>query len=75
MGYLQGNYCISTLGNNETLSTKIITLKLATLLAIRSSNRALELTYLDIRWIVFKKNAVIFHFSKLTNTLKKSSII
>ena len=48
MGYLKGNYYISTLGNKETLSTNIITLKLATLLAISSSNRALELTYLDI---------------------------
>ena len=48
MGYLQGNYYISTLGKKETLSTNIITLKLATLLAISSSKRALELTYLDI---------------------------
>ena len=48
MGYLKGNYYISTLGNKETLSANIITLKLATLLAISSSNRALELTYLDI---------------------------
>ena len=40
---------ISTLGNNENLSTKIITLRLATLLAILSSNRASEVTYLGIR--------------------------
>ena len=38
---------ISTLGNNENLFTKITTLKLTTLLAILSSNRASELTYLD----------------------------
>ena len=62
---------ISTLGNIEKLSTKIITLKLTTLLAILSSNRASELTYLDIRHIVCKENSVIFHFSKLTKTLKK----
>ena len=62
---------ISTLGNNENLSTKIITLKLTTLLAILSSNRASELTYLDIRHIVFKENSVVFHFSKLTKTWRK----
>ena len=62
---------INTLGNIEKLSTKIITLKLTTLLAILSSNRASELTYLDIRHIVCKENSVIFHFSKLTKTLKK----
>ena len=62
---------ISTLSNNENLSTKIITLKLTTLLAILSSNRASELTYLDIRHIVFKENSVVFHFSKLTKTWRK----
>ena len=36
---------ISTSGNNENLSTKLITLKLTTLLAILSSNRVSELTY------------------------------
>ena len=55
------NY-LSTLGDNENLSTKIITLKLR----INS-----ELTYLDIRHIVFKENSVIFHFNKLTKTGKK----
>ena len=46
---------IGTLGNNENLSAKIITLKQTTLLAIFSTNRASELTYLDIRHIVFLK--------------------
>ena len=55
---------ISTLDNNEDLSAKIITLKLTTLLAILSSKRASELTYLDIRHIEFKENSVIFHFLK-----------
>ena len=62
---------ISTLSNNESLSTKLITLKLTTLLAIPSSNRASELTYLDTRHIVFKENSVIFHFTKLTKIWKK----
>ena len=62
---------ISTLGSNENLSTKIITLKLTALLAILSSNRVSELTYLDIRHIVFKENSVVFHFSKLTKTWRK----
>ena len=62
---------LNTLGNNENLSTKIITLKLTTLLAILSSKRASEVTYLDIRHILFKENSVIFHFSKLANTWKK----
>ena len=62
---------ISTLGNNENLSTNIITLKLTTLFAILSSNRASESTYLDIRHIVLKENSVIFHFRKLTKTWKK----
>ena len=53
------------------MSTKIIILKLTTLLAILSSNRASELTYLDIKNIVFKEKSVIFHFSKLTKTWKK----
>ena len=44
---------ISTLVNNENLSTKIITLKLTTLLAILSSNRVSRLPYLDIKHIVF----------------------
>ena len=61
------NY-ISTLGDNEHLSTKITALKLAALLDILSSNRASELTYLDIRHIAFEKNSVVFHFSKLTRT-------
>ena len=55
---------ISTLGKNANLSTKTITLKLTTLLAILSSNRASELTYFDIRHIMFKENPV----SKLTKT-------
>ena len=59
---------ISTLGKNENLSTKIITLKLITLLAILSLKRVSELTYLDIRHIAFKENSVIFHFSKLSQT-------
>ena len=62
---------ISTLGNIENLCTKVITLKPTTLLAILSSNRAPELTYLDIRHIAFKENSVIFYFSKLTKTRKK----
>ena len=41
------------------------------LLAILSSNRASELTNLDIRYVVFKENSVIFQFSKLTKTWKK----
>ena len=51
---------LSTLGNNEILSMKIITLKLTPLLAILSSNRPSKLTYLDIRHIVFKEKSVIF---------------
>ena len=39
---------IITLGNNENLSPKIITLKPTTLLAILSSNRASKLPHLDI---------------------------
>ena len=62
---------ISTLGNNKNLSSKIIILKLTTLLAILSSSRASELTYMDIRNIAFKENSVIFHFSKLIKTWKK----
>ena len=62
---------IDTLGNDENLSIKIITLKLTTLLAIISSSRASELTYLGIRCIAFKENLVIFHFSKLSKTWKK----
>ena len=61
---------ISTLGNNQILSTKIITSKLTTLMANLSSNRASELTYLDIWHIAIKENSVIFHFSKLTKTWK-----
>ena len=41
------------------------------MLAVLSSNRALEITYLAIRHIVFKENSVIFHFSKLTKTCEK----
>ena len=63
---------IDTLGNDENFFIKIITLKLTTLLAIISSNRASELTYLGTRHIAFKENSVIFHFSKLTKTWKKS---
>ena len=44
---------------------------MTTFLAILSSNRASELTYLDIRHIVFMENSVIFHFSKLTKTWEK----
>ena len=62
---------IDTLGNDENLSIKIITLKLTTLLAIISSSRASELTYLGIRCIALKENSVIFHFSKLTRIWKK----
>ena len=62
---------ISTLGNNENLSTKIITLKLTTLLAILSSNSVSELTYLDIRHTAFKEDSVVFYFSKLTKTCRK----
>ena len=61
---------ISTLGNNDNC-TKIIALKLTTLLAILSSNRVSELTYLDIRHILFKENSIVFHFSKLTKTWRK----
>ena len=43
------------------------------LLAILSSNRASELTNLDIRHVVFKENSVIFQFSKLTKTWKKGT--
>ena len=63
MEYFQGNN--GKLGKNGNLSTKIITLKLTTLLAIPSPNRFSELTYLDIRHIVFKENSVNFHFRKL----------
>ena len=62
---------ISTLGDSENLSTKIITLKLTTLLAILSANSASELTYLDIRHIAFKEDSIVFHFSKLTKTWRK----
>ena len=61
----------STLGNNKNLSLKLIILKLTTLLAMLSSSRASELTYLDIRNIAFKENSVIFHFSKLIKTWEK----
>ena len=53
------------------MSTKIVTLKLTTLLATLSSIRASKLTYLDIRHIVFKENSGILHFSKLIKTWKK----
>ena len=62
---------ITTLGYNPDLSTKIITLKLTTLLTILLSNIASELTYLYIRHIVFKANSVIFHFSKVNESWKK----
>lgn len=64
------NY-MSTLGSNENLSPKLLTLKLTTLLALLSSGRAHELTFLDIRYKVVKKNSVIFHFSKLTKSWKQ----
>ena len=57
---------IGTLDNNTSLSTKITSLNLTTLLAILSTNRDSELTYLDMTHIVFKENLTIFHFSKLT---------
>ena len=62
---------IGTLGSSEHLSPKIINLKLTTVLVILWSNRALELTYLDIRHIVFKEKSVIFYFSKLTKAWEK----
>ena len=46
----------------------MIILKVTTLLAILSSSRAPELTYLDIGHIVFKENSVVFHFCKLNKT-------
>ena len=58
--------CISTLGNKENLSAKLIILNLITFLAILLLNRASEFISLNIRHIVFKKGSVIFHFSKLT---------
>ena len=75
MGFSKVIDYISTLDTNENLSTKIITLKLTTLLAILSSNRASELTYLDIRHIVLKENSVIFLFSKVAKTWKKVKVL
>ena len=53
----------------------MIILKVTRLLAILWSNRAPELTYLDIRHIVFKENLVVFHFCKLNKTWKKGNLI
>ena len=64
------NY-IKRLSSNDELSVKDLTLKLTTLIALTSSGRSSEITYLDTRYRVFKNNSVIFHFSKLTKTWKK----
>ena len=59
---------ICTLGNDKNSSTKIITLKLSILLAFFLSNRASELTYLNIRYVWGKPS--IFYFSKLLQSSK-----
>ena len=58
---------MNTSGNNKN---NTITLKLTKLLNILSSKRASELTYLDIRHIMFRENSVIFHLNKLEKKVR-----
>ena len=61
------NY-IKSIPQNGKLSLKILTLKLATLLALTSASRASELCYLDVGIMTKNDEKYIFGFSRVTKS-------
>jgi hypothetical protein len=63
------NY-LKSLGDNENLSIKLLTLKLTTLLALTSASRASEINQLNIKFMKDQSNKLTFSLSKPTKTCK-----
>ncbi|XP_046583872.1 uncharacterized protein LOC124291013 [Haliotis rubra] len=57
-------------GDNANLSDKLLTGKLAMLLALTSAGRASELQQLDTRYMCIKDDRVTFHLTKRTKTCR-----
>ena len=57
--------------DNEKLTVKLLSLKLATLITLLSSERASDTSYLDVNFITFKRNFVVLYFNHVTNSSKK----
>ena len=52
--------------DSERIELKMLTYKMAVLLALTESSRAHEICYLDIRYLVKHSFVYTFHFNKLT---------
>ena len=61
---------IKSLGPNSTLSDKMLTLKLAMLLALASAGRTSELSALDIRYMTNTSEDIVLKLAKLTKSRK-----
>lgn len=64
---------LNTLSNNEGLSIKILSHKLAMLLALTSASRGSEVCYLNMDHMVRSQDSYVFTLDKLTKTRKKGS--
>lgn len=62
---------LRSLPDDDSISLKNLTLKLASLLAIASASRASEICYLDTRYLVKGKKSYEFHFTKLTKSWRR----
>lgn len=62
---------IKSLGKTESLSDKLLTLKLTILLALTAASRGSEIALLDIRYMSRSEKTFSFAFTKLTKSWRK----
>ena len=62
---------IHSLGDNSSLSSKFLTLKLSMLLALASAGRSSDLRALDIRYMAVSDNSISFELGKLTKSRRR----
>ena len=62
---------IHSLGDNSSLSNKLLTLKLSMLLALASAGRSSDLRALDIRYMSINENSISFELGQLTKSRRK----
>ena len=59
---------------SESISYKMLTLKLAMLLALTSSARSHELMYLNLDYLIKHHTSYCFHFGDITKTAREGKL-
>ena len=65
---------LKSLPENQSLSDRLLTFKLTSLLALTSAGRASEIKFLDISYMASSETAITFTLSHLSKTCKKGSL-